>query len=226
MTPRYITALALTCAISATALKAEDTGFYLRLDNGVSSLSGANAKIKGVGEAKAKFDPGYVIGGAIGYDFNPIALELQYDYTNNELSDLSGVELKQNTFLANAIYSVKFDEVWSAKLGAGLGFQSQNNTLPSGTVTNYSLYGFTVNGAGSNKSDTAFAAQLKSSVSAKLAQNLSLEAGYSLRYVGESDVYTAGGSVSNGAVTVAGTGTLNLTSHWAHLFTVGLSYKF
>jgi opacity protein-like surface antigen len=225
MNVRNLAALALAGAICSTAAHAENAGFYLRIDNGVSSISGAKLKVEGISE-KVKFDYDYVVGGAVGYDFDPIALELQYDYTSNSVKDLSQINLKQNTVLANVVYSTKIDETFTTKFGAGLGFQSQSNNLPSATFTNYRVDNLTLNGSLSNKSDTSLAAQLMGSVSAELAPRLSLEAGYKFRYVGESDIYSARGSITSGASTITGNETVKLSSHWAHLFTLGLSYKF
>jgi len=221
-----ITALAIAGAFVTTALQAAETGPYIRLENGVNSISGAKAEAPGLGKTSIKFSSGYAVGGAVGYNFNPIALELQYDYSGSEVQELSVVSLSQHTVLANVIYSAKLDDTFSANVGLGAGFQAQSNNLPSGTVTNYNFDGYTVNGAGSSKSDAAFAAQLKTGLSAKLVENVSVDIGYSLRYIGESDVYGVSGSISNGVTTFNGSGTLKLTSHWDHLFSVGLTYKF
>jgi len=225
-TPRIITALAIAGAFVNTAVQAAESGPYIRLDNGVNSISGAKAEVSGLGKTSIKFNSGYAVGGAVGYNFNPIALELQYDYTANDVKELSGVWLSQHTFLANVIYSAKLDETFSANVGLGAGWQAQSNNLLSGTVTNYDFYGLRINGTGSSQSDTALAAQLKTSLSAKLAENVSVDVGYSLRYVGDSDLYKANGSVSSGGTTITGSGALKLTSHWNHLFSVGLTYKF
>ena len=225
-TPRIISALAIAGAFVTTAVQAAESGPYIRLDNGVNSISGAKVDVPGFGKAGIKFNSGYAVGGAVGYNFNPIALELQYDYAGNDVKGVSGISLSQHTVLANVIYSAKLDDTFSANVGLGAGFQAQSNNLPSGTVTNYNFNGYTVNGAGSSKSDAAFAAQLKTGLSAKLVENVSVDVGYSLRYIGESDVYGASGSISNGVTTYTGSGTLRLASHWNHLFSVGLTYKF
>jgi len=221
-----ITALAIAGAFVTTAVKAAESGPYIRLENGVNSISGAKTEVPGLGKTSIKFSSGYAVGGAVGYNFNPIALELQYDYAGNEVQELSVVSLSQHTVLANVIYSAKLDDSFSVNVGLGAGFQTQSNNLPSATLANYDFYGLRINGTGSSKSDTALAAQLKTSISAKLVENVSFDVGYSLRYIGESDLYNASGSVSNGVTTFNGSGTLKLTSHWDHLFSVGLTYKF
>jgi opacity protein-like surface antigen len=225
MTTYYSSALAFLLAgtLAATSATAADSGFYVRLDNGVQSISGAKIEGRAQGitvSGDAKFQAAYIFGGAIGYnlgsDIGPIALELEIDHASNKLSSIAGVglgtdvSLEQTSALANVLYKTKLTDTFALHFSAGLGAQFHRNNLNS-FYTNAANYG-------SRKDDTVLIAQLKPGVSFQLTNNLSLDAAYKLRFVGDSDGYSG---------VLAGTAyTLKVTSHLNHLFTAGLTYKF
>jgi hypothetical protein len=221
-TPRIITALAIAGAFVTTAVQAAESGPYIRLENGVNSISGAKTKIAlralpaGV-EGKAKFDSSYVYGGAVGYSFGSFATEVELDHSDSKLKSVGGVDVtspttfnggitfRQTTLLANAIYKLPLAESVSLNLSGGLGAQFQSTKLHESPVLK-------------QKSDTAFVGQLSPSVSFNLSKNLSLSAGYKLRFVDETRVahYDDGDYKADA----------KLSSHWDHVFTVGVGFSF
>jgi len=221
-TPRIITALAIAGAFVTTAVQAAESGPYIRLENGVNSISGAKLKVAIPGlpvgiEGKAKLDSSYIYGGAVGYSFGSFAAEVALDYSEAKLKSVAGVDVtnpngwdipggikfNQTTLLANAIYKLPVAESLSLDLSGGLGarFQSTKFTEEPGIK---------------QKSDTAFVAQLSPSLSFSLSKNLSLNAGYKLRFVDETGL----------AHVQAPNTDVKLTSHWDHVFTVGVGFNF
>jgi len=205
-TPRIISALAIAGAFVTTAVQAAESGPYIRLENGFQSISGAKYKVGGVEIGKVKFDESYIYGGALGYSFGAFATELEIDNTNSKIKALNGVsvtdtKLNQTTFLLNGVYKIDLSEAAAVKLSGGLGLQVTDFSAPSVAGASY-------------KTDSAFAAQLSPSVSFNLTKNCSLSAGYKLRFVDESQM---GSFVAL---------PVNLTSHWDHVFTVGVGFSF
>jgi len=205
-TPRIITALAIAGAFVTTAVQAAESGPYIRLENGVQSISGAKYKVGGVEIGKVKFDESYIYGGALGYSFGAFATELEIDNTKSKIKSLNGYsvsdfKLNQTTFLVNGVYKIDLSEAAALKVSGGLGFQVTDFTAPALPQTSY-------------KTDTAFAAQVSPSVSFNLTKNCSLNAGYKLRFVDESQLGSSFGAP------------VNLTSHWGHVFTVGVGFSF
>ncbi|MEI6873328.1 MAG: outer membrane beta-barrel protein, partial [Verrucomicrobiota bacterium] len=163
------------------------------------------------------FDPAYIYGGAIGYSFGNLATELELDHSSSKLTSVAGVDVtsastygqtlkfEQTTLIANAIYKTPLAESVSLNLSGGLGAQFHKTNL------NQSVYL-------QRKSDTAFVGQLSPSVSFNLSKNVSLTAGYKLRFVDEANVATAKIAPYSADVKVS--------SHWDHVFTVGVGYSF
>lgn len=242
-TPRFIAALALAGAFASTSLSAAESGPYIRLDNGVSSISGANFKIGPTSaavlsaisgsnvptSAKIKFDPAYVFGGAVGYRFSEsLAAEIELDHAQNEVDTLAGIPVsqtvldqnitfKQTSLLASGIYTHKVNESIALSLGAGLGAQFCSANIEEGSATNA---GVTV--SGKQTSSAAFVAQLKTGVSIALAKNFTFDAGYKLRFVSSSDIYEA----SVASPTLNGSEKWSVDSRLNHVFSAGFTYSF
>ena len=235
-TPRVITALAIAGAFVTTAVQAAETGPYIRLENGVNSISGASLKLGPVSSAfvgagrseNIKFKSGYVFGGAVGYRFNEsIAAEVEVDHAQNDVDTIGGVgtqalfdqslKFKQTSLLAGGVYSYKISEPVTLNLGAGLGVQFSSANLEEGSLT--VSPGLRL--SGKQKSDAAFLAQLKTGVSIALAKNFTFDAGYKLRFVSASDIYEA--SLSG---TVNGSERFTVDAHLNHVFSAGFTFSF
>ena len=251
-TPRFIAALALAGAFVSTSLSAAESGPYIRLDNGVSSISGADLKLRGsdsnvtealdlgTDSAKLKFKSGYVFGGAVGYRFNEsFAAEIELDHATNKLDTVGNstaqdafdqsVTFRQTSLLAGAVYSVKLVDPVTLNLGVAVGAQFCSNNLNSASQTEtgtVSGVAYTGTVSGNRKSDTSFVAQLKTGVSFALAKGLTFDAGYKLRFLSSSDVYDINYSATGGGNTYAGTYKMSVESRLNHVFTAGFTYAF
>jgi len=224
-TPRFFVALALAGAFASTALSAAESGPYIRLENGVNSISGADLKISGLGaSAELKFKPAYIFGGAVGYRVNEaFATELELDYSQSKVKSLAGydiqdagIKFKQTSLIVGGIYNHKLSESVALNLGVGAGAQFSSTNIGDGSAT---LGVYTVTGKA--KSDAAFLAQLKTGASVALSKNVSFDVGYKLRFVGSSDVV-------DGSITgpLSGSGTASVDSRLNHVFSAGFTYSF
>jgi len=248
-TPRFIAALALAGALVTTSASATEAGPYIRLENGVSSISGSklsyshngNSAVAQVldldnGSMKVKFKPGYVFGGATGYRFNEsLAAEIELDHSQNKIDTVDGntvtesIKLKQTSLLANGVYSAKLGQVVTLSLGAGAGVQFCSNNMADESYTDTGVVsGVTYTGkvSGKSKSDAAFLAQLKSGVSFALTQNFTFDAGYKLRFVSANDIYDVSYSATGGGNSYNGTIKTSLDSRFNHVFSAGFTFSF
>jgi opacity protein-like surface antigen len=224
-TPRFIAALALAGAFASTSLSAAESGPYIRLENGINSISGANLKVSGLGgSADLTFKPAYIFGGAAGYRFTEaFAAELELDYSQSKVKSLAGIDVqaadvkfKQTSLILGGVYNHKLNESVTLNLGAGAGAQFSSTNLEDGSAT---LGAYTVTGKA--KSDAAFLAQLKTGASFALSKNISFDLGYKLRFVGSSDVVE--GSITG---PLSGTGTASVDSRLNHVFSAGFTFSF
>jgi hypothetical protein len=245
--PRFIAALAIAGAFVSSSLSAAESGPYIRLDNGVSSISGAKLNTVGdpdiagaldtdLGSRKTKFRSGYIFGGAVGYRFNEsLSAEIELDHAENRLDSVDGakvntsIRLKQTSLLASGIYHIKLAEAVTLNLGAGAGAQFCRNNIASEADSGSDVYRgvpFTYSYSGSRTSDTSFIAQLKTGVSVALAKGLTFDAGYKLRFVGSSDLYDVNYTVTALGTTRNGSFRSSLDSRLNHVFSAGFTYSF
>ncbi len=222
-----------------TSHSGPDEGFYLRLENGVSTISGADVKINGLiypGNHKLKVDSGYVYGGAVGYNFNTsLSGEVELDNTSNKVNTLDGVSpsnsqlgsvlgsnitIKQTNLLASGVFHYPLAPNTLFNLALGVGAQFTSTNLPGGTSTLLIPNIGILNVTGTPKSDVAFVAQLKTGISIALNDSLSFDAGYKLRVVGSSEFYSATEPEYTAPETAS------LSSRLNHLITAGLTYRF
>jgi len=220
-----------TTATSATSSE----GPYVRLDAGVSFISGADAKLDlplGLGfNGKVKFKPGFAYGGAFGYRVEEVAFEVELDNTHNKFKSGPGGgpwtdSFRQTTLLGNVIWTPAYEGVnfW---LGGGLGaqFQSTNTSDSSSPLT--AITGGSYTSSYSKKSDTTFVGQIKAGVSVPLDERWSFDAGYKLRFVSESDLGQTNISfIPTVGATQNYSAKLKLDSHLSHLVSAGFTYRF
>jgi hypothetical protein len=172
-------------------------------------------KNQGANGDQAKFEAGSVSGGVVGYKMGQVGFEAEFNYSENQVKsafgsskNLSGENLgrfNQKSILANVVYSPDLDGPIAVSVGAGVGVVFSNSNLREGSYTYNTVPGGPndyfgnafvapvdadqVKIKGSKKSDVAFAAQIKTDVSFRLAENFTFDVAYKLRYVGSQDLY-------------------------------------
>jgi hypothetical protein len=210
-------------------------GPYVRVDAGVSFISGANVKLDlplGEGlDGRVKFKPGFAFGGALGYRVEQVAFEVELDTTHNKFKSGPGDgpwtdSFRQTTLMGNVVWAPTYEGVtfW---LGGGLGAQFQNTNFADSSTPYTAVTGGSLASSFSKSSDTAFVGQIKAGVSVPLDDRWSFDAGYKLRFVGESDL-------GQGSISFIPTlqpaqdysAKLKLESHLSHLLSAGFTYRF
>lgn len=218
---------------SASAISGE--GAYVRLDTGVSFISGANVRLnlpQGEGlNGRVKFKPGLVYGGAVGYRLDQVAFELELDNTHNKFKSGPGDgpwsdSLRQTTLLGSLIWSPTYEGVtfW---LGSGFGAQFQSANLAESSTPYTAVTGGSLASGFSRNSNTAFIGQIKAGFSVPIDDRWSFDAGYKLRFVDKSEL--GRGSVSfipTTGATQDSSAKLILDSHLNHLINAGFTYRF
>lgn len=210
-------------------------GVYVRLDPGISFISGAKVKLDlPLGEAvsgNVKFKPGFVYGGALGYRVEEVAFEVELDNTHNKFKSGPGDgpwtdSFRQTTLLGNVIWAPAYEglTLW---IGGGLGAQFQGSNISDSSSPYTAVTGGSLASGFSKKSDTAFVGQIKAGFSVPLDDRWSFDAGYKLRFVGGSEL--GQGSIS--FVPTSGpaenyAAKLKLESHLNHLLNAGFTYRF
>lgn len=122
----------LSVLLSPTVFAADDRGWFLKPNVGLSNLSDLSASVTGIGafdgSADISTDSGFVAGLGLGYRYNSNwAAEIAWEYRTNDsavtLSDgtlFSEGDYASNTFFLNGIYSFDSSSAWTPYLGAGI----------------------------------------------------------------------------------------------------------
>ena len=227
-TPRIISALAIAGALVTTVAQAAETGPYIRLENGVNSISGADLRLQSTtvtvlirlgydenDSQKLKFNEGYIFGGAVGYSFGEsFSTEIELDHAENKVDTIGGYSVQNSAvgdFLGQS--SVTFKQ--TNLLVSGIYSPTEGSQTSTVGGVAYTL-------SGKSKSDAAFLAQLKTGVSIALAKNFTFDAGYKLRFVGSTDVYEA----TLRSTPLSGSERFTVDSHLNHVFSAGFTYSF
>lgn len=219
----------------ATASTTTGEGAYVRMDAGVSFISGAEIKLNlPLGEGvngKVKFKPGFVYGGALGYRIEEVALELELDNTHNRFKSGPGDgpwtdSFRQTTLLGNVVWAPTYEGV-TLWVSSGIGAQFQDMNISDSNSPYAPVTGGSLASSFSKKSDTAIVGQIKAGVSIPLDDRWSFDAGYKLRIVGSSvlgqstlSFIPTGGTAENYSAK------FRLESHLNHLVNAGFTYKF
>ena len=175
---RFLSTLALVLLCPWSAL-AQD-GFYAELAPGVSFVGDTDLSGGGL-SATAELDPGFVIGGAIGYELSDsLRTELNVSYREQDfdkldgggLGSLDGVgDIGTTTIMANGIYDIEVDFPITPYIGAGIGLAVvEVDSDESGCAVCI------------DDSDVQFAWNLMVGGSTSVTESITLSAGY--RYTG------------------------------------------
>jgi opacity protein-like surface antigen len=220
---------------STVASATTNEGPYVRLDAGVSFISGADIRLDlPLGEGfngKVKFKPGFAFGGALGYRVEEVAFEVELDTTHNKFKSGPGDgpwsdSFRQTTLMGNVIWAPTYEGV-TLWIGGGLGAQFQNTNISDSSSPYSAITGGSLASSFSKNSDTAFVGQVKAGVSVPLDDRWSFDAGYKLRFVGGSDLGQGNISfIPTVGATENYSAKLKLDSHLSHLLTAGFTYRF
>jgi hypothetical protein len=220
---------------SSAASATSGEGPYVRLDAGISFISGADVKLDlNLGEGisgRVKFKPGFAYGGAVGYRMDQVAFEVELDNTHNKFKSGPGDgpwtdSFRQTTLLGSVIWAPTYEGVtfW---LGGGLGAQFQSTNFADSATPYTAITGGSLASSFSKKSDTAFVGQIKAGVSVPLDDRWSFDAGYKLRFVGESELGQGNISfIPTAGATQDYSAQLKLDSHLSHMLSAGFTYRF
>ncbi len=72
-----------------TSAQAADKGMYASGNIGLSLLSDGDASIPGLFTAEGSYDLGFMVGGALGYDFGAFRAEGEIAYRTNDFDEAS-----------------------------------------------------------------------------------------------------------------------------------------
>lgn len=121
-------------------------GFYLDIHGGASLLNEDSARVTtlsggGSVDAHNNFDPGWLAGGAAGFESNNgLAAELEYTFRQNHLNRIAtttplfvGGDLHTSAFMLNGYYRFLNRTRFTPYLGGGFGelLSTLNNTRPT-----------------------------------------------------------------------------------------------
>jgi len=166
-----IAAVLLVAAATGTAL-AEEGRPYLGASAGFSIPHDSTLSVAGSNQtANLSYDPGYALGVSLGYDVNPVRVELEYAYRSAKMKELSAggafadasdTDLSVSSYMVNGLYDFKTrGSALTPFVGAGVG-------LLNGKVTQ----------AGVSVDDTEFGYQLMCGVGIKMSRSVDLDLTY------------------------------------------------
>jgi opacity protein-like surface antigen len=181
---------AVAGVISGAALAADDgqppimapataDGLYLSLHGGALLIPYTDVVVLG-GSARFGSDPGYRVGGSVGYDFNStFGIEGEVSYGSVRVSTLDGMAIPDShanilTLMGNLILGQEMG-MWRPYVGVGGGIARVNPIIDIG------------GGNGMNDTDTTWAAQGFVGVDVRLSRNLSVGGRYRYQYIGSTD---------------------------------------
>jgi len=210
ITPRVLTALALTGTFACTSLSAAESGPYFRVGAGpvfVQDISVDRAfgvNVSGVKIQTEKTGFGFTAAGGLNLNEN-FALELetgmQHVGFRTLITPAGTLPLTGSAsivpILANTVFTAKLSETVAAYAGAGVGIAVTTAEIGAAGVSTTS------------ETKTSFMGQLKTGLDFKLSDNASAGIGYHF------------GIVDGPSFSTLKTGTV-----LAHMFTVGVGFKF
>jgi len=181
MTRKHLFGVAclLLTICSSTALGAGN--FYLGINGGVAFLNDSDFAVPGAISGDIKFDTGFGVGGAVGYDLGtiPIRFEGEVTYRKNDINNLTtgssafpevSGDFTAWSFMANWYWDflneVLGEAPFSAYLLAGIG------------VTNIEVNASSAAEISIGSDDTAFAAQMGGGIGYAVTDKITIDLSY------------------------------------------------
>ncbi|GFO63656.1 outer membrane protein [Geomonas paludis] len=181
---KVMAAAALLVAASATSVMAAQEGPYVGLNAGVVFVHESTLDAGGGDKADLSFDPGFAVGGVLGYEFaTGPRLEAEIAYRKSDTDELSAPgfgsekvdgDVGVTSYMINAYYDFSKEASVSPFVGVGLG-------ILDGKLSD----GF------DDASDTTFGYQAMVGVTVKAAPNVNLDLSY--RYQGAASDFSVDG---------------------------------
>lgn len=193
--PPLLRVVTVLVCMTLPGVASADGQFYAKIFGGASALSSETLTLGGA-SGKARFDTGYLAGGAIGYDYanSPFRTELEYTYRTGDTKTMpasigTGGDFASTSFMLNAYYDFDTGSAWTPYLGIGIG---------AATEIDYDVAG----GAGEFSDSGVFAAQIMAGASYAINDRTSIYG--ELRYFDASsvDLTGTGGTLSTSYSTV------------------------
>ena len=179
---------AFVLALSPTIAVA-DGQFYYKLFGGASAISSETLTL-GAASGEGDYDTGFLVGGAIGYDYanSPFRSEIEYTYRTGDAKTLpaaigTGGDFASTSLMINGYYDFDTGTAWTPYVGIGVGAM---------TEVDFDVEG----GAGEFSDSGVFAVQVMAGASYALSDRASLYG--ELRYfdAGSIDMTGGGGTLS------------------------------
>ncbi len=165
-----------------------DGQFYGKLFGGASALS-SDTLTFGDASGPIDFETGYLVGGAIGYDYanSPFRTEVEFTYRTGDTDTIpasigTGGDLASTSLMINAYYDFETGSAWTPYVGIGIGAATEID--------------YDVTGAGEFSDTGLFAAQIMAGASYAVNEQTSVYG--ELRYFDAGSVELSGaGGVLN-----------------------------
>jgi len=175
MKKTLLTVAALAVIAVPVSSMAADDSIYIKGNIGIGMAmdSDIDNMPNNAGTAKVTFDSGFLVTGAVGYDFaGPLRAEAEYGWQQNDLDQLSYSnrignfnegDLKTQSIMVNGYYDVDTGSPWSPFVGAGIGWAKVDLDTPALPL-------------GDN--DDVFAYQFMAGVAYNISSQLAVDAQY------------------------------------------------
>ena len=214
---RLIVFLFISFIFLSSSAQAQNRGYYVSGNAGVSLLSDAKLESNNLKFGEFSFDPGFNVGVALGYNFGSLRLEGEIAYHRNEMDEIfqnslvigcpcvSSIDgsLSTLSYMINGYYDFHLANSGLVPyLGAGLGAATTKVDI----------------GLSGDDTDIVFAYQVAGGVGYKINPNMTLTAGYRYFATTESE-FEVTGLLGPGVSTV-------FTEVESHEVMVGLRYQF
>lgn len=146
---RFIPVIVLSWFILISPGQALSAGPYVSGNIGLSLLTDSDTSIPGAFNSEVSADPGFSIGGALGYDFGTFRFEGEIAYRNNDVDDANVVgfgtvtltgDVQSVSFMANGYYDFHSGtSPFIPYLGLGIGFSNITSDITAPALTPFAL---------------------------------------------------------------------------------------
>jgi len=162
----------------------QSTGFYIGANAGLNILD--DSTLVNAFPIDIKYDPGFLVGGVLGYDFGMVRLDAEFAYRTNDASDLilpaplGGFPAEGSTsalsYMINGYFDIPTSMSLKPYLGVGIGYSTV-----SLEIIEPSFFGTLA-----NDSDSVLVYQFSAGIGYEISRTTTLSLGY--RYFATDDL--------------------------------------